>query len=49
MPLSEADFRRPRNAAALVQAIRGLTGGARPLRLMEICGTHTMADRKSVV
>ena len=43
MPLSEADFRRPRNAAALVQAIRGLTGGARPLRLMEICGTHTMA------
>ena len=43
MPLSEADFRRPKNAAALVRAIRGLTGPAKPLRIMEICGTHTMA------
>ena len=43
MPPSEADFRRPSNAAALVRAIRSLTDGARPLRIMEICGTHTMA------
>ena len=43
MPWSEREFRRPRNAAALAEAIRGLTGPARPLRLMEICGTHTMA------
>ena len=33
----------PKNAAALVDAIRGLTAGPRPLRIMEICGTHTMA------
>ena len=43
MPLSEAAFRRPANAAALVGAIRSPTEGARPLRIMEICGTHTMA------
>src|SRR5699024_1200008 len=43
MPWSEREFRRPRNAAALVEAIRGLTAPDRPLRLMEICGTHTMA------
>ena len=43
MPWSEREFRRPRNAAALAEAIRGLTGPGRPLRLMEICGTHTMA------
>lgn len=43
MPLTERDFRRPRNGAALVEAIRGLTDPDRPLRLMEICGTHTMA------
>ena len=43
MPPSEAAFRRPKNAAALVDAIRGLTAGPRPLRIMEICGTHTMA------
>ena len=43
MPWSEREFRRPRNAAALAEAIRCLTGPGRPLRLMEICGTHTMA------
>ena len=26
MPLSEADFRRPKNAAALVDAVRGCKG-----------------------
>ena len=47
MPLSEAAFRRPKNAAALAGAIRALTDGARPLRVMEICGTHTMAIAKA--
>lgn len=47
MPLLEQDFRRPGNAAALVEAIRGLTAPDRPLRLMEICGTHTMAIAKA--
>ena len=31
MPPSEADFRRPSNAAALVRAIRSLTDGARQI------------------
>ena len=39
----EADFRRPQNAAALAEAIRSVTDPQRPVRLMEICGTHTMA------
>ena len=43
MPLSEKDFRRAEDAAALVRGIRSLTGPERPLRVMEICGTHTMA------
>ncbi|MFR3792848.1 MAG: hydrogenase formation protein HypD [Blautia massiliensis (ex Durand et al. 2017)] len=47
MPLLEQDFRGPGNAAALVEAIRGLTAPDRPLRLMEICGTHTMAIAKA--
>ena len=41
--VGEADFRRPKNAAALAAAIRGLTDPQRPVRLMEICGTPTMA------
>ena len=36
MPLSEAAFRRPANAAALVGAIRSLTDGARPLRIVAL-------------
>ena len=43
----EADFRRPQNAAALVAAIRSRTDPQRPVRLMEICGTHTMAIAKA--
>ena len=43
--LNEAAFRAPAQAAALVRAIRAHTDPARPLRLMEICGTHTMAAR----
>ena len=39
--LNEAAFRAPAQAAALVRAIRAHTDPARPLRLMEICGTHT--------
>lgn len=47
MPLSEKDFRRAEDAAALVRGIRSLTGPERPLRVMEICGTHTMAIAKA--
>ena len=47
MPLSEKDFRRAGDAAALVRGIRSLTGPERPLRVMEICGTHTMAIAKA--
>ena len=43
----EADFRRPQNAAALAAAIRSRTDPQRPVRLMEICGTHTMAIAKA--
>ena len=45
--LNEAAFRAPAQAAALVRAIRAHTDPARPLRLMEICGTHTMAIAKA--
>ena len=47
MPLSEKDFRRAEDASALVRGIRSLTGPERPLRVMEICGTHTMAIAKA--
>ena len=47
MPLSEKDFRRAGDAAALVRGIRSLTGPERPLRVTEICGTHTMAIAKA--
>ena len=45
--LSEAAFARPQNAAALVRQIARLTDKARPLRIMEVCGTHTMAIAKA--
>lgn len=44
---NEAAFRTPDQAAALVEAIRAHTTPSRPLRLMEICGTHTMAIAKA--
>ena len=43
MPLTEKSFRQLHHAAALVRAIRQLTCPEHPIRLMEICGTHTMS------
>ena len=40
-------FRSPAGAAALVRDIRRRTENRAPLRIMEICGTHTMAIAKS--
>lgn len=45
--LCEDAFRRPDGAAKLTRAIREMTAGGPPLRLMEICGTHTMAIAKA--
>jgi hydrogenase expression/formation protein HypD len=36
-------FRAPEPARALVEKIRALGNGRPPLRVMEVCGTHTMA------
>ncbi len=36
-------FRSPEPARALVEKIRALGNGRPPLRVMEVCGTHTMA------
>ena len=43
MPFREKDFRAPDRVEALVRAIREKTSPVTPVRLMEICGTHTMA------
>ena len=43
--LSEAAFRRPKGAEKLLKAIRELE--LPPTRIMEVCGTHTMAIAKS--
>lgn len=40
-------FRSPAGAAALVRDIRRRTENRAPVRIMEICGTHTMAIAKS--
>ncbi|HAM32350.1 MAG TPA: hydrogenase formation protein HypD [Deltaproteobacteria bacterium] len=40
------DFRDPATAKALVERIRGDAGNA-PVRLMEVCGTHTVAIARS--
>lgn len=40
-------FRNPAGAAELVQAIRRRTENRAPVRIMEICGTHTMAIAKA--
>ncbi|MBQ3089979.1 MAG: hydrogenase formation protein HypD [Oscillospiraceae bacterium] len=43
--LSEAAFRRPKGADKILRAIRELE--LPPTRIMEVCGTHTMAIAKS--
>ena len=45
--LCEDAFRRPDGGAKLAQAIREMTADGAPVRLMEICGTHTMAIAKA--
>lgn len=45
--LFEDTFRRPEGSARLLAAIHELTEKTGPLRLMEICGTHTMAIAKA--
>ncbi len=47
--LYEQAFRKPAGAAKLLQEIRRLARQTGPVRLMEICGTHTMAIAKSGV
>ena len=41
----DAQFRRPEGAEKLLKAIGDMAG--EPVRLMEVCGTHTMAIAKS--
>lgn len=43
--LFESEFRRPKEAAKLLDAICGM--GLPPVRIMEVCGTHTMAIARS--
>lgn len=46
--LSEAGFRAPAGADRLIAAIRETARAlGRPVRLMEVCGTHTMAIAKA--
>lgn len=46
--LSEAGFRAPAGAGRLIAAIRETARAlGRPVRLMEVCGTHTMAIAKA--
>lgn len=45
--LFDAEFRRPKDAAALLNVIRRLAGQLPAVRIMEVCGTHTMAIAKS--
>ena len=43
--LFESEFRRPESAAKLLEAIRGMD--LPPVRIMEVCGTHTMSIAKA--
>ena len=43
--LFESEFRRPEGAGKLLEAIRGLD--LPPVRIMEVCGTHTMSIAKA--
>ena len=45
--LFDADFRHPKDAGALLDTIRRLSAQLPPVRIMEVCGTHTMAIARS--
>ena len=45
--LFDRKFRQPENAPELLEKIRSLSALTGPVRLMEICGTHTMAIARS--
>lgn len=45
--LSDARFRQPKDAAALLDVIRKRSKQLPSVRIMEVCGTHTMAIAKS--
>jgi len=45
--LFESEFRRPVDSGALLDTIRRLSAQLPPVRIMEVCGTHTMAIAKS--
>ncbi len=45
--LFESEFRRPTDCGALLDTIRKLSAQLPPVRIMEVCGTHTMAIAKS--
>ena len=45
--LFEDHFRRPEGSRRLLDTIHALTEKTGPVRLMEICGTHTMAIAKA--
>ena len=43
----DTDFRHPQNVERVLSALRAIVHETGPIRLMEICGTHTMAIAKS--
>ena len=42
----DTDFRHPQNVERVLSALRAIVHETGPIRLMEICGTHTMAITK---
>ena len=44
--LCEEDFRRPQGTERLLKKLHEWSASTGPVRLMEICGTHTMAIAK---
>ena len=45
--LYDSYFRKPEDAALFLEKIRKYADQTGPIRLMEICGTHTMAIARS--
>ena len=45
--LYENRFKNPEDVPVILEKIRQLAGQTGPVRLMEVCGTHTMAIARS--